>query len=203
VGAVVIAAVLITAVAIWARWRHVENRYRFEEVTAGELYRSRQVRPHRADDLEEIGVRTVINLRTQHEDEETFEREKQALAERDIEMVHIPMVKLLPSDEQLVRFLRAVGRPGAALVHCEHGRSRTGITVAAYRVLMEREDPQAALDEANRMAEGDQWDEDEQTRALAYLRWLAENRGQWLRRIATRPATRPTTRAALEPAGSG
>jgi protein tyrosine phosphatase (PTP) superfamily phosphohydrolase (DUF442 family) len=80
------------------------------------------------------GYRTVVSL--QHDD---VERERVRAA--GMEYIEIPMKCGLfgapaPSERQARAFLAAVGdsakRP--VFVHCRHGRDRTGVMVALYRV---------------------------------------------------------------------
>jgi len=84
--------------------------------------------------LAERGYRTVVNLR--HDD---VERERVRAA--GMEYVEIPMKcgpfgAPTPSDTQARAFLAAASdtarRP--VFVHCHHGRDRTGVMVALYRV---------------------------------------------------------------------
>lgn len=52
-----------------------------------------------------------------------------------------------PPDEELEAVLRILDEPGPVWVHCEHGISRTGAAIAAYRVTRQAWSADRALDE--------------------------------------------------------
>ncbi|HUU59096.1 MAG TPA: tyrosine-protein phosphatase [Phycisphaerae bacterium] len=109
---------------------------KFDVVAPGKLYRSRQPEGLQWSVLKRHDIRTVINLRTRSEDPEALERERSRLAEAGVRFVHIPVEGHLPTYEQFERFVREVrADEGAVLVHCEHGRNRTGFMAAAYRIV--------------------------------------------------------------------
>jgi tyrosine-protein phosphatase SIW14 len=84
-------------------------------------------------------------------------------------MVSIPINTPVPSDEDVSRFLAVLAQAsgGATLVHCEHGRSRTGMMVAAYRVLVDHWTPERALGEFNQALTGS--NEDKTARTAEFL----------------------------------
>jgi len=127
------------------------------------------------------------------EDPKAFDREQRICRKAGVEFVNIPVQGLLPTDAQIVRFLRAVrSRPGAVLFHCEHGRHRTSFMKATYRVLMQAWTVEDAVAE---MAANDARPQGQKrTRTFAILRRIRDNRQAWLAR--TDPAT------GQEPAGS-
>lgn len=92
-----------------------------------------------------LGVKTVINLRYEHDD---FPE----LRATDIAYVHIPMVAAYPREEEIVLFLAALRRAMAdgrtpVFVHCEQGKDRTGYAIAAYRIIEEGWDADTAIEE--------------------------------------------------------
>ena len=56
------------------------------------------------------------------------------------------------TDEQLQPIMAAILDPAnqPVLIHCEHGRSRTGVIIAAYRILAQGWTYEQALGEAAR-----------------------------------------------------
>lgn len=96
--------------------------------------------------LAKRGVKTVINLRYNHDD---FARLKQT----DIRYLWIPMLAWHPREPNLVIFLGALREAFAdpnqwpVLVHCEDGKDRTGYAIATYRVVEEQWEAESAIQE--------------------------------------------------------
>jgi protein tyrosine/serine phosphatase len=96
------------------------------------LYRSGQPSAEGFARLAELGIKTVVNLRSSDSD-----RDKLAGLDLDYERVPMHFYHLERSD--LAEFLAVAGDSSRApvLVHCKHGADRTGAAVASYRVLVE------------------------------------------------------------------
>ena len=128
--------------------------------------------------LERAGVKTVINLRHDHDD-------FPALAASDIAYVHIPMRAWRPKDEDMVLFLASVRRALAdpqrtpVLVHCAEGKDRTGYAIAAYRIVEQRWDADSAIQEMFDFHYNSLWFLD-----VEYLRQLAARRDEIAARVA-------------------
>jgi protein tyrosine phosphatase (PTP) superfamily phosphohydrolase (DUF442 family) len=94
------------------------------------------------------GFRTVVSLR--HDDTERARVEAAGMRYVEIPMKIGPFGAALPTDAQVRTFLDAVtdsaSRP--VYVHCHHGRDRTGVMVALYRVKVSGWAPEDALREA-------------------------------------------------------
>jgi protein tyrosine phosphatase (PTP) superfamily phosphohydrolase (DUF442 family) len=77
-----------------------------------------------------LGVRTVLNLRSEHDD-------VSVLAGTGLSRVHVPMRQWHVDERKVAAALRVLSDPALrpVLVHCQEGRDRTGLVVAAYRVL--------------------------------------------------------------------
>jgi len=96
--------------------------------------------------LEQRGVKTVINLRHNHDD---FDK----LKETNIRYLWIPMRAWHPEEEDLVLFLSALRRAFAdpnlwpVFVHCAEGKDRTGYAIAAYRIIEEQWEAEDAIHE--------------------------------------------------------
>jgi len=96
------------------------------------LYRSAQPDAAGMLQLRRMGIKTVINLRSMHDDRD--EASGSGLTLEDI-----PMTAWRPRHEDAVRFLKVVTDPDRTpvLVHCMHGSDRTGAMCALYRVAVQ------------------------------------------------------------------
>ncbi len=110
------------------------------------LYRSAQPSAEGMRNLKELGIKTVINLRSFHSDQDET-------AGLGLATEHIYMKTWHPEVEDVVRFLRIATDPTRApvLVHCQHGADRTGTMSAIYRILVQGWSKDEALKE---MTEG-------------------------------------------------
>ena len=108
-----------------------------------------------AESLLSLGVRTVVNLELRHDDMKAFQvaRPSKVLSEK-VDYFRIreseSYVLLPPSvlDSDVAEFLAIVKtQPKPIYVHCRSGQNRTGVMVAAYRVLLEGWSPKNAIDE--------------------------------------------------------
>jgi len=120
----------------------------FTKVT-DKLWRGAQPDVHDPDvfrKLAQAGVKTVINLRYDHDD-------FPALQGTDLAYVRIPMRAWHPQEDELVLFLAAVRRALAdparspVLVHCAAGKDRTGYAIAMYRIVEQQWDAESAIEE--------------------------------------------------------
>jgi len=107
-----------------------------------DLYRGGQPTAEGFRKLAELGVKTVVNLRAFHSDEEIL---------RGLRLVHerIRFATWHPEKEDVVAFLRIVRDPERVpvLVHCRLGADRTGMMVAVYRVCVEGWSNREAIEE--------------------------------------------------------
>ncbi len=94
-----------------------------------DIYRSAQPEEDQWTAVEALGIRTVLNLRSQHEDQ---------AAGRKLDLLHVPMKAGRIRDEEVaaaLRIVRDAERP--LLIHCRHGSDRTGCICALARILFE------------------------------------------------------------------
>lgn len=95
------------------------------------FYRGGQPKEGDYQQLAELGIKTIIDLR---DDPESYEkRDAEALG---IKYVNIPMSdKSYPETAKIEQFLKLVDDPstGKFYVHCAGGRHRTGVMGAVYR----------------------------------------------------------------------
>jgi tyrosine-protein phosphatase SIW14 len=96
------------------------------------LYRGAQPTAEGFENLKKLGIKTVINLRDHHTDQEL-------LGTTGLIYNPIPIDTWDISDKTVVKFLHAVTDPNAApvFVHCQHGADRTGTMIAVYRMVIE------------------------------------------------------------------
>ena len=103
----------------------LQNLHRVTE----DFYRGAQPTAEGMKELEAMGVKTVVNLRSFHSDRDELEG-------TTLGHEHISMKTWHPEGEDVVRFLRVVTDPERApvFVHCQRGADRTGMMSAIYRV---------------------------------------------------------------------
>ena len=97
-----------------------------------DIYRGAQPEEEGFARLKEIGIKTVINLRTFHSDREQCKR-------HGLDYVHITVQAWEGEDEEVVDFLKVVSDPERRPVffHCLHGADRTGTMAAIFRLIFE------------------------------------------------------------------
>jgi len=118
------------------------------------LYRGAQPSERCLDRLATLGVRTVIDLRN---DGGGPALEKTDAGGRGMRYVNLPMSPYRrPSMDEVRDILALVGEPGnqPVFVHCKRRGDRTGVIVAAYRMLREGWPTERALQEARRFGLG-------------------------------------------------
>ncbi len=104
----------------------------FGQVNAN-YYRGEQPEGREYADLAALGVKTVIDLQADGENQE----EERLVDAAGMKFYRIPMTtRVPPTPEQLTLFLRIVNDPTQqpVYVHCAGGRHRTGVMTAVYRI---------------------------------------------------------------------
>lgn len=115
------------------------NCSNFHQVSKN-LFRSAQPSRKNMIELEEFGVKSIINLRYRCSDQ-------QEIKGSSLKEFHIPIPTKKMSYDDMVQAMKAYhNAPKPALVHCRRGSDRTGCFVACYRILYENYDKQRALD---------------------------------------------------------
>jgi tyrosine-protein phosphatase SIW14 len=106
-----------------------------------ELYRCEQPGRREMARLAEAGIRSVLNLRDNHDDDDEAEGLALALYRVEIETDDI-------GDAEVIAALRIIrDAPKPVVVHCWHGADRTGCVIAMYRILNQGWTREAAIDE--------------------------------------------------------
>ena len=108
-----------------------------------------------ATELVNRGVRTVVNLELAHDDREAFRDARPSVPQpQGIEYFRIrewePNVVLASGllDRHVAEFIAITrSQPRPIYVHCRSGQNRTGVMVAAYRVLEENQPIDSAVAE--------------------------------------------------------
>ncbi|MBI2772521.1 MAG: dual specificity protein phosphatase family protein [Burkholderiales bacterium] len=128
----------------------------FCQVTAGILWRGARPDGAGAPWLM-ANVRTVINLELVNDDKSALVEGRYAGTAREVGYFRVRDWELLPllapqmTDDNVAHFLAIVERePKPIYVHCRSGQNRTGVMVAAYRVLVEGVSADAAIGEMSR-----------------------------------------------------
>jgi protein tyrosine phosphatase (PTP) superfamily phosphohydrolase (DUF442 family) len=133
--AVVLLLIVFEAAPVWARspdWAQAVNYAgapNLHKVTDG-LYRGAQPTKEGFKNLERLGIKTVVNLRSLHADD---------LRGTSLKGVRIRMEAWDPEFEQIVRVMNILSDPSGApyFVHCQHGADRTGMVMAVYRMAVQ------------------------------------------------------------------
>lgn len=96
------------------------------------LYRSAQPTAEGMRSLKQLGVATIVNLRSFHSD-------RNEIGDTGLAYEHIYMKAWHPERKEAVRFLQIATDPKRTpvLVHCQHGADGTGTMVAIYRVAVQ------------------------------------------------------------------
>ncbi len=121
------------------------------------LYRGAQPDRQGLRRLREMGIRTVVNLRSRHSEREEVE----ALG---MTCVEITMKAGLldadpPTEDQVRRFFEVVLDPASQPVffHCAQGKDRTGTMAALYRIEVDGWTPEEAIAEMQAFGYHDQY----------------------------------------------
>ena len=125
----------------WARQIIVPGITNFYQVTTN-LYRGAQPTVEGMRQLKKIGIKTVINLRAFHTDDEV-------VTGTGLKSVRFEMSPLRAQEDEVVKFLKVVTDTNnlPAFVHCQRGADRTGTMCAMYRIVVCGWTKKQALDE--------------------------------------------------------
>ena len=116
----------------------VENLHKVSE----ELYRGAKPTKEGMQQLKELGIKTIVNLRSFHSDREE-------IGDTGLSYEHIYMKPWHAEDEEVERFLKIVTdeKRTPVFVHCQRGADRTGTMCAIYRIAVQGWSKDEAIEE--------------------------------------------------------
>jgi protein tyrosine phosphatase (PTP) superfamily phosphohydrolase (DUF442 family) len=125
----------------WATPIVKEGLPNFHKVSQ-DLYRGAQPTIAGIKQLKDMGIKTIINLRSFHSD-------KDEIGDVEIGYEHIYMKAWYPEEKEIVKFLKIVTdkEKTPVFVHCRYGADRTGLMCAIYRVAVCGWSKESAADE--------------------------------------------------------
>lgn len=125
---------------VWAKpiiGTNLENIYLVDKG----IFRSEQPQKEDINDLKSLGIKEVLSLRELHGDKDDISDTNFSLHRVKVNTGNI-------TEEQIIKALRIIkNRKGPILIHCWHGSDRTGVTIAAYRIIFNNWSKSQALDE--------------------------------------------------------
>lgn len=114
-----------------------ENLYKIDDA----FFRCEQPNTKGMSELEQLGIKSVLNLRNARNDNREAKRTK-------LNLIHIPINTWTISDEDVLESLKALlNAEKPVVVHCLHGSDRTGCIVAAYRMVIQGWTKEEAINE--------------------------------------------------------
>jgi len=116
---------------LWAQPYKIDGVPNLHKVSE-DLYRGAQPTAIGMTNLKQMGIETVVNLRSFHSD-------RDEIGNTGLGYEHIYMKAWHPEKKEVVRFLQIVTNPNRTpvLVHCLHGADRTGTMCALYRIVVQ------------------------------------------------------------------
>jgi protein tyrosine/serine phosphatase len=117
--------------------KHFKNLYKVDN----DLYRSEQPSKKGFQEIESLGVKTILNFRR------LWDNTKKA-KNFNFNLVNLPLKAKLLNEDDIVKALSIIqNSEKPVLVHCWHGSDRTGAIVAAYRILFDNWSKENAIAE--------------------------------------------------------
>jgi tyrosine-protein phosphatase SIW14 len=125
----------------------LKNWYKVDD----DVYRSEQPTRKGFMEIQDKGIKTVINLRYGNSDAKLVEG-------LDLVLIEIGMTAWEFSDNDILRALKAIeSAPKPVLIHCLYGSDRTGVVMAMYRIIFLNWSKEEALAEMKRGGFGFHW----------------------------------------------
>lgn len=117
--------------SIWAQPVNLDGVPNLHKISTN-LYRSAQPTEQGMKNLKQIGIETIINLRS-------FSSDRKELGDTGLGYEHIYMKAWHPERKEVIEFLKIVmdKKRSPVLFHCKHGADRTGTMCALYRIVVQ------------------------------------------------------------------
>ena len=147
---------IVIGLAVWVWFGFFKYRFvpkRFGVVVPGHIYRSGQISaPLVKKILTKYNIRVIVDLTSADPNDPDKQAEKQAAAELNIKVLRFTMSGNGTGDindyaDAVIAIANAEKQNLPVLVHCTAGAQRTGGVIAAYRLLVEKIDPNIVEDE--------------------------------------------------------
>ncbi|QTA87408.1 fused DSP-PTPase phosphatase/NAD kinase-like protein [Desulfonema magnum] len=128
----------------WAKPMNIPGLPNLHQVSDS-VYRGARPTAEGISHLKKMGIKTVINLRSLHSDQDE-------IGDTGLAYVHIPMKAWHVKEKDVVKFLQITTNKDCTpvFVHCKHGADRTGVMIAAYRLAVCGWNKQEAISEMTR-----------------------------------------------------
>ena len=115
----------------------LENLYQLND----SIFRSEQPDSIEFANLKRIGIKSILNIRTQQEDMDIS-------GKQDFNYYFVQMRAEHIRDADIEKSLKIIkDAPKPILIHCKHGSDRTGTVIAMYRIVFENRTKAEALNE--------------------------------------------------------
>ncbi|MGD0573152.1 MAG: dual specificity protein phosphatase family protein [Sedimentisphaerales bacterium] len=147
---------IVIGLAVWVWFGFIKYRFvpkRFGVVVPGHIYRSGQISaPLVKKILTKYNIRVIIDLTSADPNNPDKQAEKQAATELNIKVLRFTMSGNGTGDindyaNAVIAIANAEKQNLPVLVHCTAGAQRTGGVIAAYRLLVQKTDPNIVEDE--------------------------------------------------------
>ncbi len=106
-----------------------------------QVYRSKQPDDEEMRTLQSMGIRSILNLREYHSDDDEARG-------TSLNLYHVPVAAGDIDDQFVIEALRVINlAEKPVLIHCWHGSDRTGVVSAMYRMVFQEWPREQAIDE--------------------------------------------------------
>ena len=123
-------AAVVKRPSIWANKvtnTSLTNLYKVDEG----IFRCEQPDQKSFKELENLGIKSVLNLRNKHSD-------SLFLQDSPLNCFKVNMEAKDIADDEIILALKALkDAPKPIVVHCKHGADRTGVVIAMYRIVFQ------------------------------------------------------------------